>query len=104
MRSDTLPTVVKSPSTNLTLFDNAASSPPFTLKEAERKLVAASARSPGEEKPSEKGAVLGKLYQKPIEESDTRFSLGGKHLVEIRRYREVPCINIREYFGGAAED
>ncbi|KAJ8040978.1 hypothetical protein HOLleu_15449 [Holothuria leucospilota] len=84
MRSDTLPTVVKSPSTNLTLFENANIDltegfvPSFytEAKEPERNLATTSGQSPSEEKPVEKGAALGKPYQKLMEDSTTRFPLG----------------------------
>ncbi|KAJ8034214.1 hypothetical protein HOLleu_20957 [Holothuria leucospilota] len=84
MRSDTLPTVVKSPSTNLTLFENANIDltevfvPSFytEAKESERNLATTFGQTPNEEKPIEKGAALGKLYQKLMEESTTRFPLG----------------------------
>ncbi|KAJ8022591.1 hypothetical protein HOLleu_37537 [Holothuria leucospilota] len=84
MRSDTLPTVVKSPSTNLTLFENAnidltegfVSSFYTEAKESERNLATTSGQTPNEEKPIEKGEAPGKLYQKLMEESTTRFPLG----------------------------
>ncbi|KAJ8017510.1 hypothetical protein HOLleu_45033 [Holothuria leucospilota] len=84
MRSDTLPTVVKSPSTNLTLFENAnidlteGFAPSFytEAKESERNLATTSGQTPNEEKPIEKGEAPGKLYQKLMEESTTRFPLG----------------------------
>ncbi|KAJ8032386.1 hypothetical protein HOLleu_25900 [Holothuria leucospilota] len=84
MRSDTLPTVVKSPSTNLTLFENANIDltedfvPSFytEAKESERNLATTSGQTPNEEKPVEKGEAPGKLYQKLMEDSTTRFPLG----------------------------
>ncbi|KAJ8019142.1 hypothetical protein HOLleu_42472 [Holothuria leucospilota] len=84
MRSDKLPALVKSPSTNLALFENANIDltevfvPSFytEAKEPERNLATTSGRSPNEEKPIEKGAALGKPYQKLMEESTTRFPLG----------------------------
>ncbi|KAJ8021885.1 hypothetical protein HOLleu_39210 [Holothuria leucospilota] len=112
MRSDTLPTVVKSPSTNLTLFENAnidlteSFVPSFysEAKELERNLATTSGQSPSEEKPFEKGAALGKPYQKLMEDSTTRFPLGGKRHVVVKQYRGVPYVNIREYFGGETKD
>ncbi|KAJ8045638.1 hypothetical protein HOLleu_08683 [Holothuria leucospilota] len=112
MRSDTLPTVVKSPSTNLTLFENANIDltegfvPSFytEAKESERNLATTSGQTPNEEKPIEKGEAPGKLYQKLMEESTTRFPLGGKRHVVVKKYRGVPYINIREYFGGETKD
>ncbi|KAJ8018760.1 hypothetical protein HOLleu_43083 [Holothuria leucospilota] len=84
MRSDTLPTVVTGPSTNLTLFENAnidlteSFVPSFytEAKESERNLAATSGQTPNEEKPIEKGEAPGKPYQKLMEESTTRFPLG----------------------------
>ncbi|KAJ8043420.1 hypothetical protein HOLleu_10497 [Holothuria leucospilota] len=34
----------------------------------------------------------------------TRFPLGGKRHVFVRRYRGAPYVNISEYFGGKKKD
>ncbi|KAJ8048783.1 hypothetical protein HOLleu_01240 [Holothuria leucospilota] len=84
MRSDTLPTVVKCPSTNLTLFENAnidlteSFFSPFTLKQRSPKkkiLQQHLDRHRTRKSPVRKGQPRAN-YQKLMEDSTTRFPLG----------------------------
>ena len=47
---------------------------------------------------------LGKPNQQLMDEPATRFPLGGKRYVVVKRFRGEPYVNIREYFGGQTKD
>ncbi|KAJ8030163.1 Activated RNA polymerase II transcriptional coactivator p15 [Holothuria leucospilota] len=60
--------------------------------------------SPIAQKPMEAGRFLGKPNQQLMDEPMTRFPLGGKRYVVVKRFRGEPYVNIREYFGGDTKD
>ncbi|KAJ8018522.1 hypothetical protein HOLleu_43452 [Holothuria leucospilota] len=54
--------------------------------------------------PKKEAEGLGKPCQQRMDEAMTRFPLGGKRHVVVKRYRGVPDVNIREYYGGETKD
>ncbi|KAJ8023225.1 Induced myeloid leukemia cell differentiation protein Mcl-1-like [Holothuria leucospilota] len=110
MRSDKLPTLLNDPSSNVTLFENAVidlteNYPAFysERKQREESLASTSALKKCEPSLFQKGGP-GKPCQQLMDEAMTRFPLGGKRHVVVKRYRGVPYVNIREYFGGETKD
>ncbi|KAJ8019314.1 hypothetical protein HOLleu_42155 [Holothuria leucospilota] len=117
----TLSRLLNNPSTNVTLFENAVIDltrelplPDLT----ENSLSFYNERKQREETPSSMGLLqtcepslprkeaegLGKPCQQRMDEVMTRFPLGGKRHVVVKRYRGQPYVNIREYFGGETKD
>ena len=113
MRADTLPTVINNSSgSNLTLFENAVvdlteNCPSFysERKQCEETPSTTSVLKTCQPSLSKKEAERpGKPCQQRMDEVMSRFPLGGKRHVVVKRYRGVPYVNIREYFGGETKD